>query len=162
MMTVYPRMPEGIPSINQSFTRLEEVVDISFKTTNINFTIRKVREEVEVLGVVLLQTDTSEMFVVLPKHEFLEKINEAMEKLYKLHNGDLQHGKKQIVAMLRDCDFEKEAKAVSNKTGVRTRMEVSCGKCGYLYGWSFTRMSRGRRLSPLLSEAVQLASPDEF
>lgn len=65
--------------------------------------VRRVREELDHDGVVLLQTDKSGKFVVLPRKNFEERVSIAVDFLFRPFHGSLKSKVLAITRLWKEC-----------------------------------------------------------
>ncbi|CAN7943705.1 unnamed protein product, partial [Ixodes pacificus] len=98
-----------------SLKKMSDLVDDSFKSDRRDFgKIASVKKELDEKEVVLLETDKSGVFSVLPMLEFRRKSDEAMAGLFRPFDGCLKKYKREIVRVCKDADLAALTTRINN------------------------------------------------
>ncbi|CAN7985300.1 unnamed protein product [Ixodes hexagonus] len=108
--------PAGkIALVSSSLKRMSDLVDDSYKSDHRNFSkIVSVKKELEKKKTVLLETDKSGLFAVLPMVEFRKKSDKAMSGLFRPFDGCLKQSKRVIVKVFKDAELNALATRISS------------------------------------------------
>ncbi|CAN7945229.1 unnamed protein product [Ixodes hexagonus] len=101
--------------VSSSLKRMSDLVDDSYKSDHTNFSkIVSVKKELEKKNTVLLETDKSGLFSVLPMLELRKKSDKAMSGLYRPIDGCLRQSKREIVKVFKDAELNALATRISS------------------------------------------------
>ncbi|CAN7988859.1 unnamed protein product [Ixodes hexagonus] len=101
--------------VSSSLKRMSDLVDDSYKSDHRNFSkIVSVKKELENKNTVLLETDKSGLFAVLPMVEFRKKSDKAMSGLFRPLDGCLKQSKRMIVKVFNDAELNALATRISS------------------------------------------------